>query len=144
MHDAAAQCADGQQLFLVCKTDSVQADSQPYHVELCFGKAFDTGRVADMADDVFAGECFQQPVAHGRIACDLSAREIVVALFIAAGQMREHRADVQGALVPQCGDHTVDVAFGETEAVHPGIEFQVDRVTGFAVPPHGLRKSFER
>ena len=97
-----------------------------------------------MADDVFAGECFQQPVAHGRIACDLFAREIVVALFVAAGQMREHRADVQGALVPQCGDHTVDVAFGETEAVHPGIEFQVDRVTGFAVPPHGLRKSFER
>lgn len=79
-------------------------------------------------------------VAHGRIACDLFAREIVVALFVAAGQMREHRADVQGALVPQCGDHTVDVAFGETEAVHPGIEFQVDRVTGFAVPPHGLKK----
>ena len=64
--------------------------------------------------------------------------------FVATGQVREDRADVEFRDCFQRVDQRVDVLPFESEAVHAGVELDVDRIVGFSVPAYRFGERLQR
>ena len=124
--------------------DTVQSDAEPYHVELRFRETLDPGAVVDVPQDVPLREGGDQPVAQFAEQGDLAACEVVVPGFVATGQVREDRADVEFRDCFQRVDQRVDVLPFESEAVHAGVELDVDRIVGFSVPAYRFGERLQR
>lgn len=133
LRDACFEAADGKEsvLDIGLRSDAVEADAEAHHIELGVGEADDARRVEDVSADGRVVETTAEVVAPERELVDLGAGEGIHVGVLAAGEVREDRGDAEREVggeehVGEMGD----VGAIEAEAVHAGVELDMDRERG--------------
>ena len=117
---------------VVYRVDPVEAEAEAHHVELRAGEPLDACRVADMAQDLVR-ECGLQLERGCLERLYLPAGEGVELRGVAAYQVREYGTGDDGILPLQPLYQTGHVGGGEAQAVHAGVQLDVDGEMGDAL-----------
>ena len=128
LRDARLEGADGLEVTLHggLRRDAVKANTETNHIHLRLGETLDARRVEYVAEDAGGVDGVAEGGAPAGEAVDLGAGVGVLRGVVGTGEVGEDGLDPQGA--PRSVEQAcklVEVALGEAETVHPGVEFDM-------------------
>mgnify|MGYP007101855533 CR=1 FL=1 len=103
----------------------IKADAQAHHVELILGETRNPSCVEDMTQHL-VGESIDDHLATLLEHLDLAHRERVLVRIVGGGEMRKHTPHMNQRVGLDTTDQLGDFLQGESQPVHPGVEFHVD------------------
>ena len=126
LQDGSFQCAHIIDNAVINGTDTIQTDTQPYHVELCTREALNTCRIADVPEYLMR-KCFLQ--LHG---CrfkhfNLSTCKRIELCRITTHKMREYRTGNHCILSFQPFNQSRHIFGSKAQAMHTRIQFYMNR-----------------
>ena len=148
LRDAGFEGADGLETALHGRLGrkAVEAYAETHHVVLRFGEPLDAGGVEYVEQYVAFAEGVAQGVGPQAEPFELQSGEVVGRGVVGAGQMGEDGTHGEGAVgIVEPPGQLVEVGLGKAEAVHAGVELDVDGhgLLLFSEGAHGVGEEVE-
>ena len=104
---------------------AIQTDAEAHHVKLGLRESRNAGAVEDVAQD-FVVESAAKIVGHALEQSDLLSCVVILVRVFGGCQVREYGSHVQLWVFLYRADELREIGFIKAEAVHAGVQFDVD------------------